>query len=158
MNRRAEFGAFDLARKSVYWMIASFFLALLLLAYFLLIGGYKERITHIPAPTEAEMISLRFTQIAECFAYQDPLTHRVFPGVLDLGKFTSQQLASCYPGAGVEDFGFAFSLENGRQSLATENYHTSSFPPWRRDVIVDHAGQRSSDVFLIMVDVPGGIS
>lgn len=158
MNSRGEFGAFDIARKSIFWMIAGFFLAILLLAFFFLLGGQKERVTHIPSSLEAEVISWRFTQIADCFAYDDPLTFRVYPGIIDLAKFTQEQMDGCYPAsaaAASSVFAFELELKETGKKLATANYYHVPTLTLRRAVLVEQNGQRTQDTLLIHVQVKG---
>ncbi|MDP3733781.1 MAG: hypothetical protein Q8R37_01000, partial [Nanoarchaeota archaeon] len=73
-------GVEDVAWKSFSWAIFGVIITILVFVFALLIAGYKERLTTVPPELKAELISVRFTNSADCFAYQDLHTGRVYPG------------------------------------------------------------------------------
>ena len=106
MNRKAQF---EVARKTIYWMIAGFLIVVIIFAFALMIATYKNRLTYVPPQLKADFIALRFTNIPECFAYQDLITKRVYPGVIDINKFDETRLFKCYhtdPVTGNQDYNF----------------------------------------------------
>ncbi|MBI2151875.1 hypothetical protein HYU21_04075 [Candidatus Woesearchaeota archaeon] len=124
--------------KFIYWMIASVIISVLLLFFAFFITGYKEKLTFVPAETKAEIISLRFGSIEECFAYVQPETGRVLPGTIDLNNFTKKQMNLCYSTEkekGYRDINF--QLELGDKKLPTNNYfNVPQMKPFERRVLV----------------------
>ena len=115
MNRKGS-EVFDVASKSIYWMIASIIIVVVVLLFAALIAGYQEKLTAFPPELRAELISLRFIHNPDCFAYQDPDSERVITGSIDLNKFTPQRLDSCYitdPVNGRKELNFNLQLESG---------------------------------------------
>lgn len=106
---------FDLTRKQIYWGIAAFMVVVAtLILVFVLLPQYQNSLVKVPDQLRAELISLRFVNAPECFTYQDQATGRVFAGVIDLQKFTQEQMNKCYrtePEKGFKDFNFALELE-----------------------------------------------
>ncbi len=125
-------GVFEVARKQIYWMIAGIVIIIVVFAFAMIISSYMGALTGIPAGFKAELISLRFLNTPECFTYQDPVTGRVFPGVIDFEKFTSARLDQCYrteSKTGYNELNFALQLEGyetlkdgSPQLLMTNNY------------------------------------
>lgn len=109
-----EDSVFELARKQIYWMIAGVLITITVIALVFLFSSYQRQLVEVPEELRAELISLRFVNTPECFTYQDPVTNRVFPGVIDVNKFTQERLDSCYRTEnerGFKDFNFALELE-----------------------------------------------
>src|SRR3989338_7928715 len=71
MNRKAQF---DVARKSIYWMIIGFVITMIVLGVALIFGSYRSKLTHVPDEIPAQLIALRFDTLSECFAFVDPAT------------------------------------------------------------------------------------
>ena len=122
---------FDLTRKQLYWGIAAFMVVVAtLILVFVLLPQYQNSLVKVPDQLRAELISLRFVNTPECFTYQDETTGRIFAGVIDLQKFTQQQMNKCYrtePDKGFKDYNFALELEgytptlDGKKKLLTSN-------------------------------------
>ena len=117
----AEDDIFDLTRKQIYWGIATLMVVIaVLMLMFVLLPRYKSSLAEVPPELRAELISLRFVNAPECFAYQDSATGRIFAGVIDLQKFTQERMDKCYrtePEKGFQDFNFALELEKYTPSL-----------------------------------------
>ncbi len=110
----SEDSVFELARKQIYWMIVGVLITVTILAFALMMSGYQRKLVDVPQELRAELISLRFVNAPECFTYQDPVTGRIFPGVIEVNKFTQERLDKCYRTGtekGFKDYNFALELE-----------------------------------------------
>ncbi|MBI4983558.1 hypothetical protein HZC32_02840 [Candidatus Woesearchaeota archaeon] len=155
MNRKGE-EAFDPARKTIYWMIAGVMIVLVVLAFSGTLVGYKNKLTYYPPKLKAELISSRFANIPECFAYQDKISGRVYPGVIDLNKFTNATLYDCYHTGqekGYEDYNFRLKLYNKSTEVLTNNYFNKDDFTLFRKVLVNNKGKSSEDMLYIFVQV-----
>ncbi len=153
MNRKAQF---DVARKTIYWMIAGFVIAMVVLAFALTIGNYRNRLTEIPPKIQAELIALRFTSNPDCFALTDEHTSVVSPGILDLHKFNTEKLNQCYftePAKGFKTFNFRLKLESTGEELLTNNYFHQDRDDLTlfKEVLVLRDGQLVHDTLIIYV-------
>ena len=129
---------FDVARKTIYWMIAGIAISVMVVFFAFVVGGYKSRLAAVPAELKAEFISLRFANIPQCFAYEDGVVH---PGIIDMHKFTDEQMLKCYATedkTGYRDFNFRLEL-NGK-SIVTNNYfHVDHFKIERKVLVKEGA-------------------
>src|SRR3989344_2497041 len=125
-----EDSVFELARKQIYWMIAGVLITITVIALVFLFSGYQRQLVEVPSELRAELISLRFVNTPECFTYQDLTTGRIFAGVIDLQKFTQENMDRCYstePEKGFTDYNFALELEgytpniDGKKKLLMSN-------------------------------------
>ena len=83
-------------------------------AFAIILSSYQQKVTQVPPQLRAEVISLRFVNTPECFTYQDPVTGRIFPGVIDVTKFTQARMDQCYRTQneqGFKEFNFGLALE-----------------------------------------------
>ena len=151
MNRKAEL-EFDVARKNVYWMIAGFVIAIIILAFAFTLGTYTTKLTAVPREISAELLALRFTAIPECFAYVDPHTQQAVSGTIDLSRFTPTQMNTCYaPEAqsGFKTFNFRLRLEQGQQEITTNNYfHEDDFILIKEVRVYDAGTVRKDRLFI----------
>lgn len=154
--RSTKKGQFDFSRKTIFWAIAMFVIIAVILVYLYIIGTYESQLTYVPPKLKAEFISLRFVNIGECFAYQDKETGRIYPGVLDLEKFTKEQLYSCYhteKEKGYEDYNFRLKLASRNETILTNNYfHQDDFTLFRK-VLVKDRGNLTADLLYVFVQV-----
>ncbi len=143
-NKKAQF---DFARKSLYWMLSGVVITITVLAFALVLSSHQRAITTVPAELKAELLSLRFLNTPECFTYEDPITGKVFPGVIDITKFVQERMDQCYrteKDTGYVDYNFGLVLEgfsplneNGEyQILRTNNYYNKADFTLYKDVIV----------------------
>jgi len=116
---------FDVASKTIYWMIASVMIAVILLAFSLILVKYKNNLTYVSPKLEASLIAMRFTNIPECFAYEDPETDRVYPGIIDLSKFNPEQMEKCYKTSSAKEINFKLRLENKGIEVITDKYYNN---------------------------------
>lgn len=122
---------FDLTRKQMYWGIAAFMVVVAtLIMVFVILPRYQQSLVEVPQELRAELISLRFVNTPECFTYQDPVSGRIFAGVIDLQKFIQERMDKCYrteTDKGFKDFNFALELEgytptlDGKKKLLMSN-------------------------------------
>ncbi len=121
----SEDDIFDVGRKTIYWMIAGFVMAMVMIAYVMIIGGYKARLMEMPKEIKSEFVTLRFVNNPDCFAYQDAVTKRVFPFSIDLTKFKEEKrMDKCYlteKEKGYKTFNFKLLLGQ-YGSVETNNY------------------------------------
>ena len=154
MNRQ---GQFDVARKTMYWMMAGIAISIMVVFFAFIVGGYRSRLTTIPPELPAELISVRFMNIAACFAYEDAETLRVYSGIIDPEKFTAAQLNKCY--ATDEDKGYReinFQLELEGKTIATNNY-VQNVPhwSWERQVLIRHG--TTMDAGMLKITAQAGL-
>ncbi len=70
----------------------------------------------------------RFLSSPDCFAYSDFNTGNVYVGTIDIAKFTSDRLNSCYKqsqGSGYE-FLLTLNYEGQQKEIYTQNYGASA--------------------------------
>ncbi len=146
---------FDLASKSIYWMIVAFIVTMLILVFTFLLSGYKERLVGVPGELEADFVSLRFFNNPDCFAYQDPATGKNYLGSIDLSKFTQERLDACYvtpEQSGHQQLNFRLKLANTvATGLETNNYYNVDHFTLRKDVLVWNGETFTKDELLIYV-------
>ncbi len=149
IGRKAQF---NFARKTIYWTIAGVIITMVVFAYVLILSSYAGRLTFVPNQLRGELISLRFTNTAECFAYQDTVTGRVYPGTIDLAKFSEERLNNCYftdPQKGYEDYNFELVLQNLDQKLATNKYyHKVSFTIFKEILVKKEDGFENEHLII----------
>ncbi|MBI2573376.1 hypothetical protein HYV86_05930 [Candidatus Woesearchaeota archaeon] len=146
---------FDVASKSMYWLVMGFTISLLLISFVFLISGYKDKLTHVPAEVRSDFISLRFANNPDCFAFQDELTGNVIIGSIDLAKFTQERLDDCYKTPeelGHREINFRLQLKNTLAAqIATNNYYNVDHFSLRKDVLVWDGSKFSKDELMIYV-------
>lgn len=153
MNSKAQF---DVARKTIYWMIAGFIIAMVVLAFAITLGSYRSRLTEVPPRVQAELIALRFANNPDCFAFVDEHTGVVSPKTMDLQKFTAERLNQCYstdPEKGFKTFNFRLKLESTGEELLTNNYFHQDKDDLTifKDVLVMNDGRLHKDRLIIYV-------
>lgn len=159
MNKKAQF---DVARKSIYWMLAGIVITMAILAFAIILSSYQSKVTTVPPELRAELISLRFINTPECFTYQDPVTGRIFPGVIDVAKFTQERVDQCYrtkKEKGFKDFNFGLALEGytplnaqGQlQPLRTNNFFNQVDFTLYRPVLVRAGSETTVSRMIIYV-------
>ena len=151
-DRKAQF---ELARKTIYWMIAALIISMLVLAFALILGNYTGKLTSVPKELQAELISQRFANVPECFAYQDNLTGKVFSGMIDLMKFTEEQMKQCYitdKEAGIKQFNFRLKLAKAGKEVSTNNYYNhDDFTIYKEVLVRNEKGEVAKDQLMIYV-------
>lgn len=86
----------------------------------------NEAIGATPNPVVVSIVAQhRLLYSPDCFAYMDPVTRRVYPGIIDADKFTEARLQSCYLTEDPTLPCFGMTIETESQTLGpmyTENY------------------------------------
>jgi len=126
MNKKAQF---DVARKSIYWMLAGVVITMAVFAFAIILSSYQQKVTQVPPQLRAEVISLRFVNTPECFTYQDPVTGRIFPGVIDVTKFTQARMDQCYRTQneqGFKEFNFGLALRTSASIFSVSKHRRAS--------------------------------
>ncbi len=151
MNRKAQF---EPARKTIYWMMVGVVITIVVIAFAMIMASYKNKLTYVPEKLRAELISLRFVDAPECFAYQDSITGRVYPGTIDLSKFDNKTLFDCYhteKEKGYKDYNFRLFLVGENKTLRTNNYFYKDDFTLFKSVLVKKGEQLVNDELRIYV-------
>lgn len=146
----------DVAWTAIYLPLIMIVLTLIIFVFAFFIAGHRDRLTAVPAELKGELISLRFTNNQNCFAYQDSLTKRIYPGIIDLSKFTEDQLHRCYNTnleTGGQDFNFRLQL--GDKEIKTNNYFFIDHFTIEKKVLVQENNQRKEATLNIFVQARG---
>lgn len=154
MNKKGE-GGFEPARKAIYWMIAAFVISIVLIAFVFIVTGFRDKIIQVPPELHGNIIASRFANIPECLAYEDPVTFRVYPGMIDMNKFSDEHVKeSCYKtddATGHRDFNFEIIL--GEKKIRTNNYYNAPNFEIYRPVQVREGDTIADDILLIKVQI-----
>lgn len=160
MNRKAQF---DVARKTIYWMIAGFVITMIVLAVAMIFGSYRGKLTAIPDEIPAQLIALRFASLPECFTFIDPATvdartlRGIDTGFLDLEKFTAEQLSQCYhtqKKPGFKNYNFRLKLEKqGLEIISNDYFYNDDFYEFRKEILLYDKGELRKDNLIIYVQL-----
>ncbi|MAG73568.1 hypothetical protein CL620_04580, partial [archaeon] len=113
-------------------------LSIVIFAFAFIISSYKAKLVNVPGEVKADLLSLRFTNSPDCLAYTNPSTGRVHIGTIDLAKWTSDHLATCYytePEFGYRGINFLLSIP-GYEDIQTNNWRNFKHYTLRRNVLV----------------------
>jgi len=158
IHKMTELGSFDIARKTLYWGIAGFVLSILVLALVIYLSLYNVDLTKTPAKLEAKILSSRFLYPSKCFAYQDPITERTHPRLIDLSRFKNETLADCYLSDTTKDHQFQLKLKNldNNQTYQIQTKEWFNVPSFtiREPVFIKQDGTISNGQLLIIVQKP----
>ncbi len=95
-------------------------------ALFSLAIANNEAVGSTSNPTVVFVVAQhRLFYSADCFAYEDPITRRVYPGIIDALKFTEDRLQSCYATESPTHPCFGITIETASGTLDpiyTKNY------------------------------------
>ncbi len=119
------------------------------------IGTFKDRLVKTPPQLEAELLSLRFTSLPECFAYKDE-KGIMQPGILDAQKFNQDVLDKCYftvRKQGFKSFSFRLQLQGADKELMTNHYKLNDRDDFTliRQVLLRNSSGQHEDVLTIYV-------
>ena len=154
INKKAA-SPFENIQTMIFFTVMMFAVSILVFTFTFLLNSYETGLTSVPGKFRAEVLSLRFTNNADCFAYQDLPTQRLFTGVIDLSKFNDLQLALCYKTneqTGKDELNFRLQLEsNPNYSVKTNNYFNVDTFTLIKEVIIKDGTNFKKDKLLIYV-------
>lgn len=154
LNKKGE-SAFENAQTVIFLTVMMFAVTILVFTFVFLLNSYERGLTAVPGKLEAELISLRFANNPECFAYQDKETKRIFSGIIDLAKFNEQQMSVCYKTAeqtGKDELNFRLQLESRLDySVKTNNYFNADKYTLVKTVVVKEGSLFKKDKLFIYV-------
>jgi len=152
MNRKAQ--VFEATRKTIYWMIAGIVITGVLMAFAYTLASYKNKLTQVPPELQVELIALRFTNNPDCFALQDNISKKVYPGIIDLDKFTDERLMDCYPlsfESGHKERNFRLLLTGTKKQIQTRDYVKRDKFSLDKEVLINQDGDLLKDRLVIYV-------
>ncbi|MFC1686846.1 hypothetical protein ACFL0E_00630 [Nanoarchaeota archaeon] len=150
MNNKAQFEL----RKSLYWMVIGIVVTIVVFVFAFILASHQNRLTKIPSELKSELLSLRFVNNPDCFTYQDSVTKRVFPGIIDLTKFTDDDLLNCYKTETKEenkDYNFRLKLKVQNKEIKTNNYRNVNTYVLTKEVLVKIGEDLKKDTLEIFV-------
>lgn len=124
MNKRAM--AYIIGKKPTYLIIALFIVTVIFIVFGFTIYGMASSMAKHPEETEINVLLSRFFNSPECFAYHDEDTGRTYMGIIDLKKFTEENINFCYPTDNYELRSFRFLLKSSdleiEKTIETKNF------------------------------------
>ncbi len=150
INNKAQFEL----RKSLYWMVIGIVVTIVVLVFAFILANHQNRLTKMPSELKAELLSLRFVNNPDCFTYQDSETKRVFPGIIDLAKFTDNDLLNCYKTETkqtIKDYNFRLKLKVQNKEIKTNNYRKVDTYVLVKEVLVKDGDKMKKDTLEIFV-------
>ena len=155
MNKKA---AEAVGSYSLFLMIASIALVMIALTTSLFMFSYKSSLTETSPVLESTILSSRFFNQKECFAYQDSISERTYSKVIDYNKFTKQILDSCYPTKTTKDFQFQLKLKNldtnEEKTLQTLEWYNVPKFTLKQNLIIKKGDEQFNGQLLIIVQTP----
>ena len=101
-----------LAWEAFYIGLAGVALSIIVLTLVIFMANYKGSLTATPPVLESALLSSRFLSSPDCFIYQDPISERVDIRLIDLSRFTNENIAGCYQSQTTKDYQFQLKLRN----------------------------------------------
>lgn len=140
--------------ESVFMLVAMVvFVGLFLWLGFVFVT-YSNRATAVPSQLQAELVSLRFTNNPDCFAYVDENTGRIYSGIIDLNKFNEEKMNSCYKTGdlqGLFSFNFRLNLTESRKEVVSDRYRYRDDFSILKEVLVKEDNKLRKDQMVIYV-------
>ena len=150
LNKKAQ--VFDVARKSIYWMIAGVVITVVVMTYIIILTSFTNNLTKVPDEVQGELLVLRFINNPSCFAYRDADTDQIVLNSISMEKFNEEQLTNCYetnPDKGFKDMNFKFVL--GENEVKTNNFFHKIDFTLHKSVLVWDGSKWSSQQLTILV-------
>lgn len=141
-------------RYQIYFVFFIIAITIFLFTFVYILNDYRNRLTAFPVELEAETLALRFLNNPDCFAYQDEITKRVYPRVIDLKKFNQKTINSCYPlnkEKGFKEKNFELNLVEHKTKLQTNNYYQRNDLIFTKLVLVKKGDKIEPDTLIINV-------
>ena len=99
--------------KWAMYMIMAIVIPLLGMIFAMFVTGYQVEENSYLGDVENTVIQSRFFSSPMCFAYQDAVTGRTYPGIIDASRFTQPIMDSCYNAQDSFFYGcFRLELDN----------------------------------------------
>lgn len=111
---------------SIYFMIAGAIIALFAVFLVIATSTYQVEVTSILGNLESTVMEFRILNSPDCFIYQDPVTKRAYPHVIDLERFTEESVMRCISPSSVVCF--ECELEVGGNVVGTVESQNYRFP------------------------------
>tara|TARA_Y100000310_G_scaffold344364_1_gene456773 strand:- start:13411 stop:13905 length:495 start_codon:yes stop_codon:yes gene_type:complete len=142
-------GDFETSLTSIFWLVMIFVITIVVIAFFLIISSYQQNVVSVPSELQAELISLRFTNIPECFAYH--INNVTQAGVIDLQKFNDEQMLKCYQTENKKTYNFRLRLKETKREVLSNNYRSKDDFTIFKNVLVRDGNQLKKDKLIIYV-------
>jgi hypothetical protein len=132
MLRMNKKGQFDVARKTIFWMMISVVIIMVVFGFAIIYSSYKDKINSVDPAVKTEIGLSRILYSTDCLAYQDEkgVYHR---GVIDLKKFNNETLKECYF-KDTEKTQVRLVLDN--QKIITPGYYYNDYSSETRKILV----------------------
>ncbi|RME55152.1 hypothetical protein D6777_01425 [Candidatus Woesearchaeota archaeon] len=118
MNKKAQY---DFARKAVYLIVVVFVLTFLFVSLYGFFFKSNEGLIKKLNKEHLSTLTKSFLYSANCFAYSDDYSGRVYPGTIDLSKFNNETLQNGKCALFYKD-GFGVWLYKGKVGDINENW------------------------------------
>ena len=142
LNKKGQ-GAFDIARKTIFWMFMGVTITIMVLTFAYFVQSYQGKLTEVPGELKGEAITARFLESPDCFAYVDEFSGKVFSGVLDLDKLNEEQMDKCYFTGTYDLPNFRMYFPELNLTLNTDEYYNKIDFEQQKQVMV----RNGTDVF-----------
>jgi|SRR3989338_3732083 len=111
-------------RKLIYYLIA---IPVIVAGFFIvvwLVSSNKSNLSEIPSGVEDYLMSQRFLNSPDCFAFSENDAKRAHFWLFDLSKFTQETLDKCYNSDNTKVNAYRFTISYGSQkiTLNTKNW------------------------------------
>lgn len=106
-NKKAQEGAFTAEDTIKTGIIGIGVIALAVVIFALVTGISTISFAKVPEDIELRLIIDRFIMSPDCFAYQDPVSGRVYPGIIGKDRLDS---GKCFNAAGDVPYAFKLSV------------------------------------------------
>ena len=118
-NKKADMSG----RKIIFYIIFSFVGAITFMLIVYLSSSQESKIAEIPYGLEENMLFHRFLNSPSCFAMYDENIQRAYPQIIDLSKFTKEQIDKCYdPADNLMAFKLTLEYDGKQKQVETRNW------------------------------------
>lgn len=114
MNKKGQ------GEKTIFYIGFAFIFMGILMTLFYVFARETTDEYFIANGLEDFVFAQRFLNNPSCFTYQDIDTLRTYPGIIDTGKFTKENLEKCYSS---DKKGFMLTLKHNKEDIIkTDNF------------------------------------
>jgi hypothetical protein len=143
INKKGEANDANIPAVVMYYMFASLIIVVLIFGFASILIGWQNQVAGFPSELKAETIALRFTQNSDCFAYSGE-SGNVYPGIIDLEKFTEERINECYSTGedGGDYFQFELYLPDFELRILSDNKYKNLIDyTFEKQILVYHEGK-----------------